>query len=213
MPHRTPDYFRKEKANIWTHGLGLLFAVLAMPFLIFAAVQNGSEAAIVGALVFAFSFTILFLASTVFHASHEPKIRNKLRVFDHISIYYLIAGTYTPFILIFMWNSKGMTVLAALWILSLIGTVFKLWFTGKYDYLSTGVYLFMGWMLIFIANDFFSAVPLSCMWWIIIGGVFYTTGVIFYIKEWFFHHHAVWHVFVLIAAISHYIAVYISVLQ
>jgi hemolysin III len=206
------NYFVKEKANQWTHGLGVLFAVLAMPVLLFKVFEFGSTQMRIGVIIFAFSFTLLFIASTLFHSIHHEKWKNRLRIFDHISIYYLIAGTYTPFILIFMWNKTGISVLILLWVLSLIGTVFKLWFTGRFDYASTAMYLLMGWVLIFIGPQFLSSIPGQIILWIIIGGIMYTLGVVFYIKELFTFHHAVWHVFVLLGAVAHYIAVYLAVL-
>lgn len=211
IPVMDNNYFIKEKANQWTHGLGVIFALLAMPVLLFKVFENGSIQMRIGIIVFALSFTILFLASTIFHSVHKPELKNKFRIFDHISIYYLIAGTYTPFILIFMWNKTGISVLVLLWVLSLIGTVFKLWFTGRFEFASTAMYLLMGWMLIFIMPQFISSVPGQIIIWILIGGIMYSLGVIFYIKELFTFHHAVWHVFVLIGAIAHYVAVYLAV--
>ena len=206
-------YLLKEKANQWTHGLGILFAILAMPVLIYKVFETGSPGMQIGCIVFALSFTILFMASTLFHSVHTPAIKDKLRIFDHISIYYLIAGTYTPFILMFMWNKTGISILVILWVLSFLGTVFKLWFTGKFEYASTGMYLLMGWMLVFIGPQFISSVPGQVVLWIVIGGVMYTLGVMFYIKELFTFHHAVWHVFVLLGAIAHYVAVYLAVIN
>jgi hemolysin III len=136
-----------------------------------------------------------------------------LKVCDHISIYFLIAGTYTPLILIYLFNGFGIAILSILWSLAAIGIVFKIFSAGKYKLLSTLLYIAMGWILIVGGKTFFTTVPLDVMIMIVIGGLLYTFGAIFYLNKRFVWHHVIWHVFVLIAAICHYVAVLLAVLH
>ena len=134
-----------------------------------------------------------------------------MKIFDHISIYFLIAGTYTPFLLIYMNNSLGITLLIILWGLTLAGTVFKCFFCGRWEIFSTIVYLAMGWIMLVAGRSFFINMPTPVITLIMIGAGLYTLGVGFYIWEKYIYSHAVWHSFVLTAAICHYVAILIAV--
>jgi len=134
-----------------------------------------------------------------------------MKILDHISIYFLIAGTYTPFILIYVNNRTGITLLVILWSLTLIGTVFKSFFTGRWEILSTIVYLAMGWILLVAGKSFFENMSSSVIALVLTGCFLYTLGVTFYIWEKYIYSHALWHSFVLAAAICHYVAVLLSV--
>ena len=134
-----------------------------------------------------------------------------MRIMDHISIYFLIAGTYTPILLIYMNNNMGIALLIILWILTFIGTIYKCFFTGRYEIFSTLVYLAMGWIMLVAGPGFFAKMPVPVIALILAGALLYTTGVIFYIWEKYIYSHAVWHSFVLAAAICHYSAILISV--
>ena len=164
-----------------------------------------------GTAIYGFSFLMVFTFSSLFHWNRNEKIRKLFLILDHISIYFLIAGTYTPFILIFINNDFGMTLLCILWSLTLLGIFFKIFYTGRFEVLSTIIYLIMGWMLLTGANEFFANMPAPVITLIIIGAVLYSIGVLFYIKRLVTYHHAVWHLFVLFAAICHFSAVLISV--
>lgn len=202
---------REEKVNSITHALGILFGLVGIPYLIYKAANHADMTVIAGAGIYAFSFLMVFTFSTLFHWQRYGKLREKLKMCDHISIYFLIAGTYTPFILLFVNNSYGMTLLYILWGLALAGTLFKIFFTGKFEILSTIIYIIMGWMLLTGADVFFEKMSTSVMILIILGGCLYSVGVMFYIWRWFAYHHAVWHLFVLAAAICHFTAVFIAV--
>ena len=134
-----------------------------------------------------------------------------MKIFDHISIYFLIAGTYTPFLLIYMNNKTGITLLVVLWILTLLGTIYKCFFTGRWEILSTIIYLAMGWIMLVAGRSFFENMPVSVVALILTGAGLYTLGVAFYIWEKKAYSHAVWHTFVLVAAICHYVAILIAV--
>lgn len=200
-----------EIANSITHGIGIIFGIAALPVLSALAANNDNTVAIVGAAVFGFCFLLVFSFSTLYHAFQHPRAKNVLHIFDHISIYFLIAGTYTPFLLNYMMNTTGITLLSVLWGLTLIGIFFKLFFIGRFNFLSTLVYVGMGWILLFSGRQFFDAIPFPVLTMIIIGGVLYSIGVIFYLWQKFYYHHVIWHLFVLSAAICHYVAVLLMV--
>ncbi len=202
---------RKEIANSLTHGLGLLFGIVAIPILIAIAATTGNTKGIVGASIYGFSFLMVFGFSTLYHSIPHPTVKKVLRVMDHISIYFLIAGSYTPFILAYMYNSLGFTLLSVLWGLTFVGIFFKIFFTGKFKLLSTIIYLIMGWLLVVAIKPFIATVPLTTFILITIGGILYTLGVVFFLWKKMTYHHAIWHVFVLGAAICHFVAVMHSV--
>jgi hemolysin III len=202
---------RLEIANSITHGIGIIFGIVALPVLSVLAAKNDNTIAVIGAAIYGFCFLLLFSMSTLYHAFQHPRAKNVLHMFDHISIYFLIAGTYTPFLLNYMLNTTGIIMLCVLWGLTLFGIVFKLFFTGRFNFLSTLVYVGMGWILVFSGKQFFTVVPWPVLIMIIIGGGLYTIGVIFYLWEKFYYHHVIWHLFVLSAAICHYVAVLLMV--
>lgn len=202
---------RLEIANSITHGIGIIFGIAALPVLSAIAANKDHSIAVVGAAIFGFSFLLVFTFSTLYHAFQNPAVKKVLHVFDHISIYFLIAGTYTPFLLNYMMNATGITMLSVLWGLTIIGTLFKVFYTGRFNFISTIVYIGMGWILVFSGRQFFEAVPMPVLTMIIIGGVLYTFGTIFYLWEKMYYHHVIWHLFVLAAAICHYVAVLLMV--
>ena len=202
---------RLEIANSITHGIGIIFGIAALPVLSAIAAHKDHTIAVVGAAIYGFSFILLFTFSTLYHAFQNPKVKAVLHVFDHISIYFLIAGTYTPFLLNYMMNTTGIVMLSVLWGLTLIGISFKIFFTGRFNYVSTVIYLGMGWILLFSGRQFFAAIPGPVLTMIIIGGLLYSIGVIFYLWEKLHYHHVIWHLFVLAAAICHYVAVLLMV--
>jgi len=134
-----------------------------------------------------------------------------LEILDHISIYFLIAGTYTPFLLIYLRNSFGIILLSVLWGLTILGIFFKVFFTGRFSLVSTIIYVLMGWIFFVGGKRFFNAMPRDVLIFIIIGGCLYTIGIIFYMWKGYGWHHAIWHFFVLAAAVCHYVAVLLAV--
>ena len=199
---------KMERANSLTHGLGLLFGLISIPMLIARAAQNQDIEATIGAAAFGFGFLAVYTCSTLYHSFHRPDLKRILRILDHVSIYFLITGSYTPFVLMYLYNATGVVLLSILWTLALVGAFFKLFFTGHYERLSLVIYLTMGWMIIFVAKPVFTTLPMDCLAWIAAGGAFYTVGVIFYRWESLPYHHAIWHLFVLGGSICHYVAVW-----
>jgi len=202
----------REMANALTHGMGILFGVASIPVLSAIGAKTGNIPGIVGATIYAFCFLMLFTFSTIYHSIQDKEVKKILRTFDHVSIYFLIAGTYTPFLLIYMLDSFGITLLSIQWLLVLFGIIFKVFFTGRFRFASTLIYVAMGWLLLVGGNKFFVVLPTSVLVMVMIGGGLYTLGSIFYLNRKIYHHHAIWHLFVLSAAICHYVAVLLAVM-
>ncbi len=213
LPSALRFKIRQEIVNSMIHAFGILFGIVCIPILTALAAKNANVPAIVGTSIYGFTFLMLFTFSAMYHGFQQPQVKRALEIFDHISIYFLIAGTYTPFILIYQRNFFGCMVLIILCSLTLLGIVFKLFFTGKFEILSVIIYVAMGWMLLIGGKRFFNTMPQDVITFIIIGGALYSVGIIFYLWKKLKWHHAIWHFFVLIAAICHYIAILLSVLK
>ncbi|MES1221285.1 MAG: hemolysin III family protein [Bacteroidota bacterium] len=204
-------YVRKQEiVNGLIHGMGILFGISGLPVLTGIATAHGNTPGVIGSGIYGFCFLLLFTCSTVYHLSREPAIKKTFEIFDHISIYFLIAGTYTPFLLVYINNAFGITLLAVLWTLTVIGIFFKIRFTGRFEIMSTIIYIAMGWIMIVGGRTFFTHLPASVLIFLIIGGGLYSIGVFFYTWDKYFYTHALWHGLVLAAAICHYVAVLLA---
>lgn len=202
---------KQEIVHSMIHGFGILFGIISIPILTAIAAKTANVTAIAGASIYGFCFLMLFTFSTLYHSFQQPQVKRTLEIFDHISIYFLIAGTYTPFLLIYLNNSFGITLLSILWGLTLLGIFFKIFFTGRFEIISVVIYVAMGWILIVGGRRFFTALPNNVLIFIITGGVLYSVGIIFYLWQRFKWHHAIWHFMVLVAAVCHYVAVLLAV--
>ncbi len=212
MPFTT--FERKEElANILTHGIGVIFAIVATPFLIAQASVNTTVLNTLGVAVYGFSFLFVFATSTAYHATFDMPYRRVLRIIDHISIYVLIAGSYTPFILLFSESDFGYQLLYTLWVLTIFGALFKIFYTGRLEYLSVAIYLIMGWSIVIMPDEFFHRIPDLCLKFLWTGGFFYTTGVVFYLSDKMKYNHSIWHVFVLLGGIFHFFAIGVAVVK
>lgn len=196
----------EEKANILTHTFGLLLGLIVAPFILYKA--KNVPAHFWGVMVFMLSLIAVYLSSTLYHSARAERRRFVLRKVDHICIYFLIAGTHTPFLLIYLPNSQGYLYLAILWGLVLFGICYKLFFFGKWEWFSLALYLAMGWMAIFTVPPMLDQMPNTSLNWIIFGGIAYTVGVFFYARHSLKYHHAIWHVFVLAGSAGHFMAVW-----
>ena len=203
---------KEEGLNILTHGFGLLLSVVALFLLIIKASKSESNLVIISSVIYGLSLIILYAASTFYHAAKDPNKRYKLNIFDHASIYVLIAGTYTPFTLLILEGWIGWTIFGVSWGLALIGVVLKLFYTGKYDRISTIAYVLMGWLIVFAINPLIANLSLEGLLWLFAGGIFYTIGAILYSIEKIKYNHAIFHIFVLAGSFSHFMAVYYHVL-
>jgi len=208
---QTTLHLKREMANSISHGFGILFGIVSIPILIAAASQTGKTAAVAGTGIYGFSFLMVYTFSTLYHGFQQPEVKRVMKIIDHISIYFLISGSYTPFILLFVYNTTGFVLLSLLWGLTLMGIFVKIFHTGRYEKLSTAVYVMMGWMLVPVARTFFAELSTPVIVLIVAGGVLYSIGVIFYLWRRFHYHHVVWHLFVLAASICHYAAILTAV--
>ncbi len=205
--------FNQELASSISHGFGLLFGIVAIPIITAMAATKGDPSIMVGTGLYGFGFLMVYSTSTIYHSVTHPVIKRVMNILDHIGIFFLIAGSYTPFILAYYFNSLGITLLCLVWGLTFLGVIFKIIFGFKYQLFSTSIYLLMGWLVVFFARSFFASMPLPCVILLAIGGLFYTIGVIFYLWEKWTYHHAIWHVFVLLGSITHYVAVVLMLLD
>jgi hemolysin III len=201
----------QDQASAVTSGAGLVAALVGGVILV-ALAARGDDWQLAGASVFAVTLLLLYLSSTLYHAATNPAARMRLKVFDHCSIYLLIAGTYTPFTLIALRGHVGWWLFAAIWSLALLGIVFKLFFTGRFKLLSTLVYFAMGWMAIVAIKPVLAALDDWTFGWMLAGGLVYTLGTVFYHRPSMRYSHAVWHLFVIGGSACHYIAVLAQVL-
>lgn len=194
----------EEKFNVTTHLFGVLIGLVGWGIFMRAGAEWPVH-------VFSVSFILLFASSTIYHWEVDGSKKKKWRIADHVSIFVLIAGTYTPFLITYSSGRIAAVLLAILWGLVLVGGILKIFFTGRFKVLSTIIYLLMGWIGIFAFNDFVDTVPDLVLMWIGIGGVGYTLGVVFYLWKGLKYHHGIWHLFVLAGAASHWVAVWLSV--
>lgn len=205
MMHGQP--LGEEIANSVSHGVGLLAALVATPVLIVAAARRGDTAAIVGASVFATTLVLLYLASTLYHALPSNRAKQVFRILDHSAIYLLLAGTYTPFTLGVLRGAWGWTLLGLVWTLAVTGIVFKAIRGVRDIFVSTAVYLAMGWMALIAAKTVWLRVPGWGLFWLMCGGIAYTAGVAFFAAYRVRYSHFVWHLFVMAGSACHFIAV------
>ena len=202
----------EEKINIISHSIGVVLGIIGLVLLSIHAISNGDIWHVISFIIYGLSVITLFLASTIYHSTKKPNLRSRLRIFDHTSIYILIAGTYTPLTLVTLHGLLGWTLLGIIWGLAIVGIVLKLFFTGKFTFVSTLMYVLMGWMIVFAAKPLSINFSSDGLFWLILGGILYTVGAIIYSIKKIKLNHAVFHIFVLFASISHFIMVYIYVL-
>jgi hemolysin III len=203
----------EEIANAITHGVGLVLSVAGFIILLVLAALRGTAWHIVACSIYGVTLISLYTASTLYHAVISPRIKRALRIFDHSAIYLLIAGTYTPFLLVNLRGPWGWSLFGVVWGLAIAGILFKFWFVERFGFLSTAVYIGMGWLVLIAAKPVVSHVPLTAVIWLLAGGLAYTAGVIFYASKRIPYSHAIWHVFVLAGSICHYFAVLSTVIR
>lgn len=204
-PARPPA--AEELANALTHGLGVVLSLTGGAVLITLTSLFGDAWQIVGAAVFVGSLVLLYTASTLYHTVKSRRAKARLKVLDHCAIFVLIAGTYTPFTLVGLRGGWGWTLFGIVWGLTVAGVLFKLYFTGRFQKLSTLLYVAMGWLVIVAAGPMIRTLPLSTLLWLVGGGLAYTAGTLFYLNRRLPYAHAIWHVFVLAGSVCHFAAV------
>ena len=199
--------FREELWNAITHGLGAILSVAGGAVLITLAALNGTEWQLISAIVFTMALMLLYTASTLYHSIPHTSAKQKLKVFDHCAIYILIAGSYTPFTLIGLREHGGWWLFGIIWILALAGVIFKLFYTGRFELISTLIYIGMGWLAVFAIKPMLQHIDSATLIWLFTGGFFYTLGTIFYMSKKIRYTHAIWHVFVMLGSASHFVAI------
>ena len=201
----------EEAANVLTHAVGTILFLLAGLFLVIKAHLHEEKLAVFSAYIFTSSLVFQYLSSTLYHAATKPKIKGLFHLIDHVAIFILIAGTYTPILLVALNPQVSPYFTVFMWGFALAGIIYKLFLFGKYRFISLTIYLAMGWMAIFIAKDFYETLPVQASIWILVGGLSYSIGTYFYSNRNMRYHHAIWHLFVLGGSVSHYIAIYLYV--
>lgn len=209
--HGTGDQEREhrsleELANALTHGVGLVLSVAGFAVLLVLAVLRGTAWHVVACSIYGVTLVCLYAASTFYHAVVSSRLKRLLRILDHSAIYLLIAGTYTPFLLIDLRGAWGWSLFGVIWGLAFAGILFKFWFVDRFHSLSTAVYVAMGWLVLVAAKPVIEHVPAGVLLLLLTGGLLYSVGVVFYLWSRPYSH-VVWHLFVLGGSVCHYFAV------
>jgi hemolysin III len=203
----------EEIGNASTHAIGALLSLVALVLLTFFALFQNDSLKLISSIIFGCTLLLMYVCSTIYHTLSKPEIKHLFRVLDHASIYLLIAGSYTPFVLVTINGSLGWSIFTIIWSLAFAGVVFKWFFGHKYDLLSTIIYLSMGWMALIIIKPLSQLLPPGGLTYIVAGGLCYTIGVIFYIWERLRFSHVLWHLFVLSGSACHFFAVFFYVIR
>lgn len=203
--------FFEEKLNAFTHAIGALLGIVALVLLIVFN-TNKTEWSLFSVMVYGISIIILFSASTLYHSVTNEKKKHYFRIIDHISIYLLIAGTYTPVLLISLEQTLGWTLFWVVWGIAAFGVILKLFFTGKFEIFSTLLYLVMGWLIVFDFSNLLETFGSNGILFLFAGGLSYTVGIIFYAIQKIPYNHVIWHLFVLSGAIFHFFMIFYFVI-
>jgi hemolysin III len=202
---------REEIANAVTHGIGVIFSIVALIMLIMQAAIHGDFWHIASFSIFGSSMIILYLCSTFVHSIQHKKTKDIFEILDHSAIYLLIAGSYTPFLLITLRGPLGWSMLGVIWGLAIIGIVLKCFYVKRFVLISTVCYILMGWLIVLAIKPLYDNLSFTGLIWLAAGGLFYTFGSIFYVWRRVPYHHAIWHVFVLAGTFCHFICVLLYV--
>lgn len=202
---------QEEFYNWLTHGIGFALSILGFVLLLLFE-THGSLQSVLSICLYGGSLVLLYFASTRYHLEKRESKKNKLRIFDHISIYVLIAGTYSPIVLLLLADSKGWILFWVVWGIAGFGAVLKLFFTGRFEVLSLLSYLIMGWLIVFDLNAFYQSTDALGLILISSGGLFYSVGIIFYVRHRVYFSHVIWHIFVLLGSFFHYLFVFLRVI-
>lgn len=213
MSDIAPYSSREELANVITHGVGLLIAVAALGYMLTVMPAHLSVWQKLGVLVYGVSLILMFLTSTLYHSATKVDTKQRLKRLDHCAIYVLIAGSFTPLMSISITSSSATAILIAVWAMAAIGLVFKMFFTGRYEWVSTASYLLMGWLAVVVIGQLYDALPTEGFALLVGGGLAYSLGVVFYASKKIPFNHAIWHCFVLVGALSHCWLIAVHVLR
>jgi hemolysin III len=199
---------REQIVDTITHGAGFLLAIAALVFLTLRASGSADPLRIVACVIFGVSLVLLYGASTLYHALHHTSARRVFQRMDHISIFFLIAGTYTPFCLMLLPAAWGWSLFGVVWGIAIIGAGLKLWIGERYELLWVGLYVAMGWIVVVGLKPLLASTPPGGLALLVAGGVAYTAGVAFFVWERLPYNHGVWHLFVMAGSVFHFVAAY-----
>lgn len=202
---------KEEIISSIVHGIGVFLSIAITSVLVTLSAVYGNVWSIVSTAIFGASMMLMYMASTLYHAIPFPHAKTILKKFDHIAIYYLIAGTYTPFLLVLMRGTLGWVLFAVIWSLALLGTILKIVSSGSGTKIwSVSLYLGMGWLVLIASKTLFAVMSKLALVFLVLGGIFYTVGIIFYLWKSKKYTHAIWHGFVLVGTIMHFMAILFS---
>lgn len=199
----------EEKWNAYSHAFGVLLSLVGM-YVFFQQDLSPNPHLYYSILVYSLSLTLLFSASTIYHFAQRPQLKRRLRILDHVSIYYLIAGTYTPVCLLVLQDSRGWLLFYMVWAIALFGTFLKVIFIGRFETFSLLLYGIMGWLIVIDIAYLVENFSPTGLFFLSLGGAFYTLGIIFYAVRQIPYNHLIWHFFVLGGAISHWLMIYME---
>ena len=207
------DYTVKEELfHSLSHAVGVVLSVFGLSWMLYISIVAADPWRIAASIVYGTCLFLLFLTSTVYHALYESQHKHIYKLIDHCAIYLMIAGTYTPFLLVTMRNNTGWWLFGAIWTLAAFGIVSKIWLKHRFPKIGLASYIVMGWLVVITGPQLFAALGLGGTMWLVAGGVAYTVGAVFYGMESWRLNHAIWHVFVLIGGVCHFLAVALHVL-
>lgn len=208
------NYHKAEEiANVITHGFGAILSIIAFVLMILKSNELNNNSYLITSFVFGFTMVFLYASSTLYHSVQKPTIRNRLNVMDHMAIYLLIAGTYTPFTVNVLGGTLGWVIFGIVWVFGIVGMILKIFFMGKYNILSAIAYVIMGWIVIVAIKTLFANLGFAGAMWLFAGGIFYTVGAVLYLIHKIPFNHAIFHLFVLAGTACHFISVYWYVLK
>jgi hemolysin III len=203
-----PEYsLTEELIHSITHGAGVILSIAGLSWMLYISIEAADPWRIAASIVYGLTLIALFLSSTVYHAMFASRHRPLFKLLDHCAIYLLIAGTYTPFLLVAMRTTTGWWLFGTIWALATAGILTKLWFRHRYPKLGLAGYLLMGWLIVVAAPQVAAAVGPDGITWLVAGGLSYTIGAAFYASKRLVFSHAIWHVFVLVGGLCHFLAI------
>lgn len=202
----------EEIANALTHGIGALLGVAALTMMIVMSVKHSDSARVISSVIYGSSLILLYLSSTLYHSLQSPRLKNLFQILDHCAIYILIAGTYTPFMLVSLKDTWGYLLLIVIWSLALFGIIFKAFFRDRFARVSLFTYLAMGWLCILVGGEMLTKIPAGGLLFLLAGGLTYSIGTVFFMMNRIPYNHAIWHLFVLGGSVCHFVAIYQYVL-
>ena len=194
----------EELANSITHGFGFFASIVAVAFLIYTSKTSGTYGVTISCAIYGGTLILMYLASTLYHGFVSPRLKYIFRTVDHISIFLLIAGTYTPFLFITLGGNQGWTFLSLIWALAFAGILFRILFRKTFSKVCLAIYLGMGWLSLFIMKPLMISLPEQGLSWLLAGGFFYTMGTVFYAWQKLLFHHTIWHLFVIAGSLCHF---------